>query len=453
MARRMREVVAVLAVLSLGVAACSNSDDDGSASPTTGGGEGGAGGGDPADRDTFEPISGVPGVSDEEITYAVIAVESNNPLGTCILDCYLAGVQAYFDHRNAEGGIFGRELVVGPVLDDEVAQNQARALDVTSSDEAFGVFDAPLVAAGFADLDAAGIPTYSWGIHAEAVGLPSVFPSIAPLCSDCPLRVAAYAAQEAGATTVAAIGYGAAQQSRDCANAAAGTFETYGDDVGVELGYTNDALAFGLPNGIAPEVAAMLDADVDFIVACMDLNGMAALAEELERQGAGDVPMLHPNTYNQQFVSENADLFEGDFVVAQFRPFEAERTGALDAFLSTMEDNGEEPSELAMVGWINADAAFTSLLAAGPEFDRAAVISAMNSITDYDAGGLIVPIDWTRQHTPPGDGTNGYERDCSALVRVADGEFRTVAAPETPWLCWSNDDLEWAEPTPATFGE
>ncbi|HEY8524729.1 MAG TPA: ABC transporter substrate-binding protein [Acidimicrobiales bacterium] len=454
MAGRARVTVAVLMVLSLALMACGNSGDDDTSTPTSDRGGGGGGPVSEAERDTFEPIEGVPGVTDDAITYAVIGVEANNPLGICILDCYRAGIQAYFDHRNAEGGIYGRELRIGPVLDDEVAQNQARALEVTSSDDVFGVFNAPLVASGFADLDEAGIPTYSWGIHGpEAAGREAIFPSIAPLCGDCLLRSVPYAAQHAGGTRVATLGYGATENSRDCANASAASIEEYGADLGLESVYVNDSLAFGLPNGIAPEVTAMKDEGVDFIAGCLDLNGMKTLAEELERQGMGEVPMYHPNSYDQRFIRESGDLFEGDIVLAQFLPFEAERTEALDAFLAQMEENGEEPSELAMVGWINADAAFTGLLAAGPEFDRESVIAGLNSITDYDAGGLINPIDWTTQHTPPEGPTNGYARECAALVEVVDGEFRTVAPPDRPWLCWDNDDPGWHDPEPTSFAD
>ena len=42
------------------------------------------------DRDTFVEISGVPGVTDDEIQFSVIGTKANNPLGTCILDCYAA---------------------------------------------------------------------------------------------------------------------------------------------------------------------------------------------------------------------------------------------------------------------------------------------------------------------------------------------------------------------------
>ena len=115
--RRVRHVAAVLAVMLLALAACGNADDDDSASPNAGdsgesGGSGQSGEVSDAERDTHEDISGVPGVSDDAITFDVIGVESNNPLGTCILDCFVDGIEAYFAYRNSEGGVHGRQLVL-----------------------------------------------------------------------------------------------------------------------------------------------------------------------------------------------------------------------------------------------------------------------------------------------------------------------------------------------------
>ena len=36
-----------------------------------------------------------------------MGTNSNNPLGTCVLDCFSDGVEAYFAFRNSQGGIFG----------------------------------------------------------------------------------------------------------------------------------------------------------------------------------------------------------------------------------------------------------------------------------------------------------------------------------------------------------
>ena len=461
MSRQVLRICAALAVVVLTAGACGNSGDDEEAAPSTTAAEEPDADGDDVEtgddqRDTFVELEGVPGVTDDEIGYAVIGTQSNNPLGTCILDCYRDGIDAYFAFRNSEGGIYGRQLVVSEELDDELAQNQVRALEVIEGDRSFGSFNATLIASGWGDLDKAGVPTYAWGIHAtEAAGRQNIFPSLAVICGDCTGRSVPFAAKTAGASKVASLGYGASENSKVCAGAVARSVERYGTDVGAEVAYVNDSLDFGLPNGIGPEVTAMKRAGVDFISTCLDLNGMKTLAQELDRQGMPDVVLYHPNTYNQQFVAEAGDLFEGDIVTVQFRPFEADPgDSGLEDFLHWMEETGSELSELAMVGWINADLAFQGLLAAGPEFDRAKVIAATNRMTAFDADGLIVPIDWTRQHNPPveGDPSNDYPQECVALVRVKGGEFETVAPPDKPWLCWDSEDLGWSEPVPTDIG-
>lgn len=460
MARHLWRTIAAFSILSVTAAACGNSGDDaeGATTTTASGGEttttaAGGGGGD---RDTFVPISGVPGVSDDEIRFAAIGLRANNPLGTCILDCYLDGIKAYFAFRNDEGGIYGRDLVLSQELDDELGANQQRALEVLSGEDAFGVFEATLIASGWGDLDAAGVPTYVWGIDGgSAADRPHIFPSLTIRCVDCTTRVVPYAVQTAGAKHVASLGYGIDESSKVCTNAVADSVEMYSADIGADVAYVNDNLDYGLANGVGPEVTAMKEAGVDFISTCIDLNGMKTLAQELARQGMADVVLYHPNTYNQSFVAEAGDLFEGDFVSVQFLPFEAEASGnALQDFLTWMDKQGSEPSELAMTGWINASLAFEGLLAAGPEFDQAKVTAATNAMTDFSAGGLTQPIDWTQGHTPYTQATRDVETldECAALLRIEGGKFVTVAPKETPWLCWGNPDTAWSEPTPKSFG-
>jgi ABC-type branched-subunit amino acid transport system substrate-binding protein len=445
-----------VAVLVVVAAACGNSGgDDASPATTDGGGDGAASGGEET-RDEFVEITGVPGVTDDEISFAVVGTEAGNPLGTCILDCYTQGIQAYFAFRNSEGGIYGRDLVVGEILDDELGANQARALDVISGEQSFGSFQATLLATGWGDLDEAGVPTWAWGINAtEAANRSHIFPSFVIRCADCSGRAVSYAAQLAGAERAALLGYGATENSKVCTNTATAAVEQYSEDSGVEVAYSNDDLTYGLTNGIGPEVTAMKEAGVDFIATCIDLNGMKTLAQELERQGMDDVVLYHPNTYNQQFVADAGDLFEGDFVTVAFRPFEAESEGtALGDFLEWMGNEGYEPSELAMVGWLNATLAFEGLLAAGPDFDRDKVTAATNAMTEFDAGGLLEPIDWTEAHTPYTQDTRDEDSsgECTILLQIEGGEFSTVGPPDQPWLCWSQTDLAWSEPEPTAFG-
>ncbi len=454
MTRRTTRLLAAVLVACAMAAGCGNST--GSSTPSTTAGTGGpATGGGEATRDEFVARPGVPGVTDEEISYAVIATKTGNPLGTCILDCYLDGIEAYFAYRNSEGGIYGRDLVVSEVIDDELGQNQQKSLDVISGDDAFGVFDATLLPAGWGDLDDAGIPTYTWGIHAaDSANRVHNFPSLAVRCADCPRPNVPYAASQSGATKAASIGYGISENSKVCTDSVAEAFDLYEDRSGVELAYTNNNLQYGLPNGIGPEVSAMKAAGVDFISTCIDLNGMKSLAQELDRQGMGDVVLYHPNSYDQSFIAEAGGLFEGDIVSVQFRPLEASAEGnALAEFERWMEDQGSQPTELAMVGWINASLAYAGLLAAGPEFDRASVTAATNAITDWTAGGLIVPTDWTVAHTPyTADDPDPSDVQCAALVRVEQGAFVTFNPPTEPWFCWDEAAIESFEPTPTSFG-
>lgn len=457
MSNKLRRAVAALSILTLTAAACGNSEDADGPTTTASGTDGSPTAGDTdGDRDTFVPISGVPGVTDDEIAYAVIGTRTGNPLGNCIFDCYLEGIEAYFAFRNSEGGIYGRDLVISQELDDALAQNQAKSLEVTSGNDAFGAFQATLLATGWGDLDAAGVPTYAWGIHAtEAANRSHIWPSLPIRCGDCTGRAVPYAMQEVGAKTVGALGYGTSENSKVCTNTIAASVERYGDDIGgAEVGYVNDDLAFGLGSGVGPVVTAMQEAGVDFIATCMDLNGMKTLAEELSRQGMDDVVLYHPNTYSKSFVEEAGNLFEGDIVTIQFMPFEADTEDtAMADFLEWMEEQGSEPTELSMAGWINASLAFEGLLAAGPEFDREKVTAATNAMTEFDAGGLVQPIDWTVSHEPYTEATRDVDPsdECTVLVRIEGGEFVTVAPSDAPWLCWPAD-LEWSEPEPTSFG-
>ncbi|MCY4663453.1 MAG: ABC transporter substrate-binding protein [Acidimicrobiaceae bacterium] len=402
-------------------------------------------------RDEFVSRAGVPGVTGDEIRVAVVGTRSNNPLGTCILDCFVTGIQSYFDYVNDAGGIYGRRLVIGEVLDDELGFNKDRALKIIADNRALVSFQATLLALGWGDLHDARVPTFAWN-PVEGVNRDTIFGNFVIGCITCTSRGLPWLVSQAGGTRVAALGYGISANSKLCTSAFADSVRRYGADLGAEVVYFNDAIAFGLPNGIGPEVTQMVDAGVDFIVTCMDLNAMLTLAQELERQGVrGQIKMLHPNTYDRDFVASAGSLFDGDYVQVTFAAFEYEiDSGLRHAYDRWVPANGGPVAEQTMVGWINADLFVTGLLEAGPSFDRSSIIDSLNRIT-YDADGLINPIDWSRQHTEviEGDPTHDYENECVSFVRMEDGAF--VGFQPAPWMCWPNDTLEWIEPTPTDF--
>ena len=452
MVLRPGRLCAAVLVLALATASCGNADDDDAEATTTtaeGGGGGGETGGGEGDRETFMPVD-APGVSDEEIRFGSIATISGNPLGTNIGNAYHEGIEAYFAWRNSEGGIYGRELVLDPIYDDQLGNNAQRAQELASSDEAFGSFGATLLFTGAEVLEEAGIPTFAWGIHSEFIGKRNLFGHIAPICGGCPGRTWPYLATLADASKVGILAYNTSDSSINCAEGIRESIEIYGDDAGgMEVAFYDANLNFGLPTGLAPQVSEMKDAGVDFIGTCMDLNGVKVLGEELEKQGMDDVIIQHPNSYDAAFVAANADLFEGDLVITTFTPFEAQVDSALqDKFFEWTDELGIERHELTMVGWLNADLAFNALLGAGPEFDRAKVVDAARSMTSYTAENLIAPIDWSRQLEDPATNEDARgEKQCIASVRVEDGEFVQATGEEgKPWVCWDNSDDAYTEP-------
>jgi len=107
-----------------------------------------------------------------------------------------------------------------------------------------------------------------------------------------------------------------------------------------------------------------------------------------------------------------------------------------------------------MWGWLAADLAYQGLVAAGPQFDRQAVIDATNEMTEYTADGLMPPVDWTRQHTVPtvdDPTTNGPEVSCLAAVHIAGDGYEMLTDGNAPWACWEPGLDEYVEPEMRDF--
>ena len=118
--------------------------------------------------------------------------------------------------------------------------------------------------------------------------------------------------------------------------------------------------------------------------------------------------------------------------------------------LEYVAKNGGKTSEISYYGWVNADLAYQGLVAAGPDFDQQKVIDATNTFTDYTAGGIVPPQDWSKGHNAPtpDDQSNGNEYECYSLNQIQSGKFVIVGDPATPFNCWSGTDLEWTSDQP-----
>ena len=447
--RRSRRVLGVsLVLVALVAAACGSSSKTKSSSSST------------PSSEKATPITGVPGVTDTEIRFGAVGVQTNNPLGNCFLECFSDGVKAYFAYRNSQGGIYGRKLVLSKVLDDELGKAQQRAIDLTSANDTFAAFQASFISASaYAEFTKAGFPVYTYLNDPEAAaGKPNVFGAPPSSCTSCTTFDPPYAMKLAGAKKIAGLGLGASPSSKKCAQAAMDEVKKYSSDIGGAEGvYVNGDLPFGLPNGVAPEVTAMKKAGVDFIVACFDLNTVKAIRQELIRQGMSNVRIYAVDQYDPQFMATNASLMEGTIVGTALRPWESDTSGTgLGSFKEWMKKTDGNQQYISEYGWLVADIAYQGLKAAGPRFDRQKVIDATNNkVTQYTGGGLISPTDWGRQHEPATQddpATHGKVPYCFSYLKVHNGKFEFLAGSASkPFLCWPGTTRDWSEPVAQDF--
>ncbi|HEX5615695.1 MAG TPA: ABC transporter substrate-binding protein [Acidimicrobiia bacterium] len=419
--------------VTLVAAACGNSDSDdepsgGGTTVTTAGG---------GDTDTFVE-SDEPGVTDDEIRVAVIASKTN-PLGGKYAEIE-DGIEAYFAMVNDAGGIYGRDLVVVKNRDDIIGtQNLQQVQASLAEDNAFATFLASLGFPGADELDAAGMPTFIWNIRPEMAGHDNIFGNIGAICFGCPGQVLPWLADEIGAEKVGILGYNVARESVLCAEGNRDSFEKYGS---AEVGFYDASLGFAQPD-LSAQVAAMKDAGVELVTTCMDANETLVLAKEMKKQGLDAVQNL-PNGYDADFIRANAEFFEGSYVTPQFLAFEHGPIPEHEEFERWIAELDRPTYEVTVVGWILARMFVEGLELAGPEFTQEGVIGALNTLTDFTANGMVVPIDWTKQHEDPAKNPDAEsDLECANVVQVRDGEFVPVfAEDDLPWVCFENNAPE-----------
>lgn len=379
------------------------------------------------------PAVDAPGVTDSEIRVGGVA-STTNPLEAKFDDAF-DGVDAYFQMVNEDGGIHGRELSLVARHDDQLANNDAAVQELLTQDDVFAVLPVNSILFTGADrLVAEGVPTFGITIDTEWEGTEeepkeNLFGQNGSfLCFDCATPMPAFLADEIGATKVGILAYNI-PSSTDCATGHERSFERYAEPGSAAVAFTDYSLTFGIVD-LSVQVARMKDADVDFVIACMDLQGVVTLAREMKRQSLDAVQYLL-NGYDHELLSEFGDLFQGSYVLTFFTPFEVEDPPeGLQSYLDWMDRTGGEPNENSLNGWLDAALFVEGLRQAGPEFSRQSVIDAINEMTDWDADGLLPGVDWTIAHTQDPATT------CEALSLVDGEEFvPSFGEPGRPFVC------------------
>jgi len=358
-----------------------------------------------------------PGVTADAIKIGAIFPSSGQ--NASIFSAAGAGMLARFQAENEAGGIGGRQLtlVTGDDGDGELA-NVTAARHLVVDEKTFGLIEVSTSGEGSAKfLAGEGVPVTGWGITPAWGTYNNMFGyhySTSPKPEGEPVTRAAQFIKDHGGTRLAIVAGGAAA-SVNVANQVAATAVP----VGLTVGYKTTEVPLADVD-FAVQVQRMMDAGVDALYTGMAATQNVALYKAAKAAGLSFKVVLFPAGYDARFAAAFGAELEGVYIGVDWRPFEL-AVPAHESFkrhLAAVAPD-QPPSQLAMVGWLSADAFIRGINAGGPTCpDRQAFISGLRAVRGYDAGGLIPKTDFASVF--------GKMPLCSYIVQLRSSQFVPV---------------------------
>jgi len=378
-----------------------------------------------------------PGVSATTVNVGALATLSG-PLAADFA-AIVPGVQAYLSWTNAHGGVNGRKIHLSNVVDDGgiPSNNATGARTLVQQDHVFAVVGvASFFFNGASFLAQSGTPTFGYATQSNWAGPKNLFAAYGSVVDDATSGPAfAYVAQQVHAKSVGVMAYDVEQSSGAC-QAGITTMEK----AGIHVGFSDLSASFG--GDMTPDALRMKQAGVDFVITCMDVSGNIQIARALHQNGMTNVSQLWLDGYNSSTLSQYSSIMTNTYFMVQHVPFQAPSQfpgvfPGMSTYLAAMEKYSPQDvqSEVAMEGWISAALFVQGLKNAGPHPTQQAVIGAINKLTDFTAGGVTTPVNWTLAHTTV------TQPSCEAYVKTATSAsgspvFRVAFNQgHNPWVC------------------
>jgi ABC-type branched-subunit amino acid transport system substrate-binding protein len=396
-----------------------------------------------------------PGPQSSTSTIDVGSIATITGAGAGDFASFIPGMQAYFDMVDAHGGVNGHRLVLAHNLDDGGNPTTFTQLAHTliEQDHAFAVFVSTFWFSPNV-FTTTGTPTYGYNVSGNWAGPDNLFAAggstqdyhaIAP--------PVAYLMKREHANSVALISYG---QGIPASYPACSTLGQDLRAAGIDVSYEDlDASLGGNFTAAAQQVAAHHS---NFLVSCIEDTDDISLARNLQQYGV-HIAQLWLNGYDQQLLDQYQSLMQGVYIDANgFVPFAAPaafpgKYPGMEQYLTTMRkyEPASVTNQLAMQGWQSAALLAEGVAAAGPHPTSQSVIAATNRITDFTAGGVSAPVDWTTAHT-----TQSFP-NCPSFVQVKGNAFIPVTTSgHLVFLCFGpHTDLKdpvTVPPLPGTPG-
>lgn len=365
--------------------------------------------------------SDAPGVTDDQIVLGSISTLSGAVPG---LGASSEGAaRAYVAYRNATGGVCGRELVL-KTADDGMDNGRHRSIVTEMSDQVLGIVGGLAGGdAGSADtVDTLGMPVVSVAIS-KPFDDAAVTYNVNPYFADVNRPLPKYRYLHSQGVRKAAIVYTAVDQTRSEINlrhkpqmVAAGIQVVHEAEVPLStLSYDSAA-------------RAVANSGADYLLFLSDGSISASMARSMYDTGYDGLKVAEYLTaYGSKFPELAGPGAEG--AVSPIRTLPNEEPGASpeqDAFLEWFSRVApDQPADtFAADSWVSAKAFVDNLEALPGPISRDALLAQIGSVGEYDAGGLLGPIQLGSQTS------NG----CVILMRYESGSWKRMA-PDQGFMC------------------
>lgn len=391
------------------------------AAQQTAGGEGGPDGAPAAggQRPCRAP-SDAPGVSDEEIAVGSISSLSGPVPGLGASSA--AAARAYVEHKNANGGVCGRRLVLLEA-DDGTDVGRYRATVTSLSTKVLGIVG------GFALGDVggaevvrqAGLPMVNVPSGDTMSAVPSAF-DINPPFERLDVAIGKYRfLREQGASTAALV-YLAVDQSRAEANTQRRLMEAAGFRIADVRELPISTLSFdSAARGVA-------NSGADYLFFIGDANSNVSMARAMADTGYRlRFAEYFTFAYGTDFIGAAGAASEGATTWLRTIPNEeASGNEEMATFLEWMDQSASDAVRdvFSADSWAGAKAFFDALEALPGPITRAGLVAQLRSVDSYDAAGMLGPIRLGAE----------LSNACVIGMRVESGQWRRMA-PTSGFLC------------------
>lgn len=357
------------------------------------------------------------------VTEETILVGMEGPAESFAVDEENLGMRLVIEHVNARGGIHGRRLVEKSYprgRENFIEQALANVRRLVEEDDVFLLFNF------------GGPGSVPIGDYAMRHDVPYLFPHTALLTVDGDRHVFTsypryrgesrvmlrYLAQTRGVTRVGVI---------HAPNIYGEYFVDRARELAAELGYTfvgHEPLPRN-PDSAVAEMRALRELEPEVVIMALYPAGARKVVEAKASLGWSEVRLVSSGPLtDEQYLNVEGGHAEGTLGFCHYPdPNESDAPGIVEyRKLMATHFPGHELNRYSLYGYVFGKLVVEGLERAGRELTREKFLDAMESIQNWDSGGILPPVSFSE--------TDHHAQEAGFICELENGRFK----PLTDWL-------------------